>query len=70
MLTRLIINLIRLRLGVRRYEKFRFDSQTSRVNYYFFTERMVMKHSDGYTTTSSVSLNWLLDPNCKVVKIK
>ena len=67
---KLIIFLIRVRLGLDKYEKFRFDAQKSRHDYYFFSDMMIMKHTNGYTTTSSVSLNWLLDPNCKVVKVK
>ena len=67
---KLIIFLIRKKLQLKKYEKFRFDAQKSRHDYYFFTESMIMKCSNYITSPSSVSLNWLLNPNCKVVKVK
>ena len=68
---RLIIFLIRLRLGLKKYEKFRFSNQASPDNYYYFTDDAVMKHakhSNDYK--SSVSLNWLIDDDCKIERVK
>lgn len=62
---RLIIFLIRTRLGVKKYESFRFTGQKSNAVYYF-TETGVMKNWRGEVEPSNVSLNWLLDDNCEV----
>lgn len=70
MIAKLVIFLIRVKLKLKKYEKFRFDEQKSRHDYYFFTDSKIMKRSNYVTSPSSVSLNWLLDPNCKVVKVK
>lgn len=64
-MTRLIIFLVRKRLGLKRYEYFRFTNQKSNARYYF-TETNVMKDWCGVIEPSSVSLNWLLDKKCKV----
>lgn len=65
MLTRLIIFLIRLKLGVRTYEPFTFTNQkTSSV--YWFSPTEIMKSEKGITRQSSVRLNWLLNKECKI----
>ena len=66
---RLIIFLIRTRLHLGKYERFQFANQKSNAVYYF-TECNVMKHMNGFTEPSSVSLNWLLDPECVVVSVE
>ena len=63
---RLIIFLIRKRLGLKKYENFQFAEQKTDAMYYF-TEINIMKHHNGYTRPSSVSMNWLLDKDCEVV---
>lgn len=62
---RLIIFLIRRRLGLKKYETFKFVGQKSDAVYYF-TEINVMKHFNGYTSLSGVSVNWLLDDKCEI----
>ena len=64
---RLVIFLIRKRLGLKKYENFTFVGQKSDAVYYF-TECSVMKRWHDQTTLSSVSLNWLLDKDCKISK--
>lgn len=64
---RLILFLIRKRLGLKKGQYFRFTNQKSDAKYYF-TENKVMKIYNGEITFSSVSLNWLLDDNCKIIK--
>lgn len=62
---RFIIFLIRRRLGLKKYETFKFVGQKTDAVYYF-TEINVMKHLNGYTSLSGVSINWLLDENCEI----
>lgn len=70
---RLIIFLIRLKLGVKKYEKFRFTNQKE-DSLYFFTDcqlfkKMYLKYGT-VTDLSGVSLNWLLSSRCKVRKVR
>ncbi len=60
-----IVYLIRKRLGLKTYEMFRFVGQKADATYYF-TEDAVMKVWNGVTEKSGVSLNWLLDDECKI----
>ena len=68
-MNRVIIFLIRRRLGLKKYEFFQFDNQKSDAVYYF-SENSVMKQERINNVThirpSSVSLNWLLDDHCKI----
>ena len=64
---RLIIFLIRKRLGLKEREPFQFVGQKSNAIYYF-AEDTVMKSWRGVTHKSGVALNWLLDDDCKVEK--
>lgn len=75
-MNRLIIFLIRKKLGVKLFETFRFTNQkTSDV--YWFTQYSLMKapyiaiargdSKDVYF--SGVSLNWLLSDECEIEKI-
>lgn len=65
---RLIIFLVRKKLGLKKYEMFRFCNQKTRAEYYF-TSDMVMKYmGGGYHEVSNVSLNWLLSSECKIEK--
>lgn len=66
---RLVIFLIRRRLGLKKNEQFRFTNQKSEATY-FFTEDNLMKIEYGYIFLSKVSLNWLLDEECKVNRLK
>lgn len=65
---RFVIFLIRKKLGLRKYEMFKFVGQKSDAVYYF-TESNVMKHWRGQTSLSGVSINWLLDNDCKVERV-
>ena len=62
---RLIIFLIRKKLGLRKYENFKFANQKSDAVYYF-TESNVMKRWRGQTMLSGVSINWLLVNECVI----
>ena len=62
---RLIIFLIRKKLGLKKYEHFQFANQKSNATY-FFTEDAVMKSWYGNIEKSRVSLNWILDDDCEI----
>lgn len=66
---RFIIFLIRKRLKLKKYEEFQFANQKTQAVYYF-TEINVMKKDDGMTIPSSVSLNWLLDKDCEIERVR
>ena len=70
----LIIVLVRKKLGLKKGEHFRFMNQSSPYNTYYFTDDAVMKHFGRWKGSddvkSSVSLNWLLDDECKIVKVE
>lgn len=77
MINILIIFLIRMKLGLKKYEMFRFTNQRSKYDQYYFTKYKLMKleyddHLGTYVETrySSVSLNWLLDSDCKIEKVE
>lgn len=64
---RIILYLIRKKLGLKKEQRFRFIGQKSRVEYYFFTKDAVMKRTaHGEVIRSNVSLNWLLDDACEI----
>ena len=63
-----IIFLIRKKLGLKKYEDFKFVNQKSDAIYYF-TERNLMKRWRGQTMLSGVSINWLLDKDCKIERV-
>ena len=46
-MTRLIIFLIRKKLGLKKYEHFRFTNQKDKQNYYYFTETSIIKDVRG-----------------------
>lgn len=65
---KIVIFLIRKKLGLKTYEKFRFVGQKSDAVYYF-TDDNVMKLWRNQTMLSGVSVNWLLDQDCKVERV-
>lgn len=65
---RFVIFLIRKKLGLKKFEKFKFVNQKSDAVYYF-TESNVMKLWHNQTTLSSVSVNWLLDDDCEIERV-
>ena len=64
-LSKLIIFLIRMKLHLRKGEQFQFDNQKT-DSVYWFTEGALMKMEHGFRYESSVSLNWLLNKDCKI----
>ena len=72
-MTRLILFLIRRKLGVKKCENFRFTNQKNKEDTYYFYNagiRKVYKRDDiTRCKQSNVSLNWLLDPNCEIEKV-
>ena len=64
---RLIIFLIRKRLGLKLREPFHFTNQKSKAVYYF-AEDSLMKAWHGTIVKSGVSLNYLLDETCEIEK--
>lgn len=67
-LKRLVIFLVRKRLGLKKYEHFQFDNQKSDATY-FFSDAVVMKDTGNTVRLSTVSLNWLLNDDCKIIKV-
>lgn len=72
-MVRFILFLVRLKLGVRKWEGFRFTNQKS-DNIYLINSEEVLKIGidDGdvsYFGPSNVSINWLLNPMCVVEKV-
>ena len=69
---RLIIFLIRNRLGLDVGQAFRFANQKSDKDYYFFTKdklvKMLWVENRYYPVSSHCSLNWILDDNCKIIR--
>lgn len=68
LMRRFILFLIRTKLGLKKYQHFKFDNQRSKVNVYYFTSNKVMKIEGCEVKESSVSVNWLLNENCKITK--
>lgn len=66
---KLILYLIRKRLGLKKLEGFYFKGQKSN-NYYFFTDDALIKiwRNSGHTEKSHVSLNYLLSDEVVIIK--
>lgn len=68
---KLIIFLIRKRLGLKERELFQFSNQKSSAVYYFYRDAVYKVYgldvdsSPSAVKKSSVSLNWLLSDECK-----
>lgn len=65
---RLVMFLVRRKLGLKKYEKFQFTNQKSNAVYYF-TEDQVVKVWRSSAGPSSVSLNYLLSDECEIVRV-
>lgn len=72
---RLIIFLVRKRLGLKKYQYFRFANQKTDDIYYFTGTALIKKaeHKSPFGSIwcdefSGVSLNWLLNKDCKIRK--
>ena len=82
MLERLIIFIIRCKYGLKRGQCFKFTNQKKDVLYFFGRNRLWKMWPDKYNekyakvpgapffVESDVSLNWLLDANCSIRKVK
>lgn len=68
MTNKVIIFLIRKKLKLKTGEQFKFANQKSDA-VYWFTKYGILKKFNGSVELSGVSLNWLLDRHCKVIKI-
>ena len=70
LIKRLIVFLIRKKLGVGKNQSFQFANQKSEVEYYWFDGVKLEKmREDGMFEAAHVSLNWLLDDSCEIVII-
>lgn len=67
MIKKFIFWLVRKRLRLKLREPFQFVNQKTNAIYYF-TEDSIMKTWRGIVEKSGVSLNWLLDDECEIVK--
>lgn len=75
-MNKLILFLIRKKLHLKKWQKFRFENQRSRNDYYYFGNKKLIKVQycnkhikHPLRIPSDVSLNWLLDKKCKIIKI-
>ena len=62
---RLILFLVRCKLGAKKGEWFRFTNQKSDASY-SITDDCVFKKINGFITLSDVSINWLLNDECEI----
>ena len=72
MIRRLVLYLVRKKLGLKLYEDFKFENQKSYTEYYFTKKKLVkvvLTPENMYEEPSSVSLNFLLSDECKIVKL-
>ena len=67
MIKKLVMFLVRKKMGLKEREPFQFVNQKTNAVYYF-TGDAVMKAWRGVIEKSSVSLNWLLDDECVIRK--
>ena len=65
---RLILFLVRRHLGLKKYQYFQFDNQKSTALYYFANVGIV-KYWRGKHELSRVSINWLINNECRIVKM-
>lgn len=73
-MTKLIIFLIRIKLGLKKGERFQFDNQKSDYDRYYFTSTQLMKEQWDpkkcryWERQSNVKLNYILSNRCHIVK--
>lgn len=74
MINVLILFLIRKRLGLKKLEMFQFANQREKTEWYWFGPTCIYKQyqntiaNSTHVRPSNVSLNWLLDDRCKIIK--
>lgn len=69
MIKYLILFLLRIKLGVKKGQEFRFINQRAQCHTYRFTDEGLIKkyyNHNGIDEFSSVSLNWLLNDDCGI----
>lgn len=69
MINRIIVFLLRKKFHLKKCEEFMFENQNSTKDTYYFTENKLWKKTRYAINLSHVSLNWLLDSNCKIKKV-
>ena len=72
MINKLIVFLIRRKLHLKKYERFKFANQKKKGVYYFDSDMLIkVIGSDAVTEkVSSVSLNYLVSNEVEIIKIK
>lgn len=77
MINKIVLFLVRRRLHIKKWQKFRFKNQRSKSDYYYFNNDKIVKVicndkriNRPLRLPSGVSLNWLLNNECKIIKIK
>lgn len=75
MLQLFILFLIRKRLGLKKFEYFQYENQREPEIWYYIGPTRIMKvypdpdiENCTHEVLSNVSLNWLLDDRCKIIK--
>lgn len=70
-----ILFLIRKRLGLKKFEMFQYANQRDKEVWYYIGPSRIMKvypdpdiQNLTHSVQSNVSLNWLLDDRCKIIK--
>lgn len=70
MIKKFIVFLIRRRLRLKKYQRFRFANQKTDNVYYFTADKLIKIPEDKRTISraekSLVSLNWLVSDECEV----
>lgn len=71
-MTKLILFLLRRKLGLKKYQSFQFANQKNKKDLYWFEDNCLMKecHIDDNTVKfrlANVSLNWLLRDECDIL---
>ena len=73
MYKKLIVFLIRKRLGLKKFEAFRFTNQHNKSESYYFTDTALIKRFTSFShlepDLAHVSLNWLLDDECEIERV-
>lgn len=69
MLNRLIIFLLRKKLGLKKHDTFFFTNQRVAEDRYYFIDDALMKYDskENVLYKAHVSLNWLLDKDCSII---
>lgn len=69
MIKKLIIFLIRRKLGLRKYEGFQFTNQKNNCIYYFSDDALLRENPEGYVRECHAGLNFLISDECEIRKV-